>query len=278
MIGLSLSGGGIKAVAHIGVLRAFEEYNIYIDAISGTSAGSIVATLYANGYKSKDIYELFKKYSTRIKEAEWKNILKLIVTFLFTGKIKVKGLNSGKNIEKFINTECKNRDINEFKMPLFIPTVNARNGEVDMFSSVNRSGTFIASGNIGKIVRSSCSYPGVFEPYIYNDKEYIDGGIKENTPWKVLKEYGIDNIIGVVFDSKRDEACCKNIINVIMTSLDITLDELKKYELDGLTNRIVIETGKIELLDTTKIDELYQIGYESGIRFVRRNQSLWNKK
>lgn len=275
MIGLCLSGGGIKAAAHIGVLKAFEESKIKIDAISGASAGSIVAVLYANEYSANDIYMLFKKYSSKIKEAEWKNILKLILTFLFTGKVKIKGLNSGENIEKFINIECKNKDIREFKFPLFIPAVNAKDGKLDMFSSINVNSKYINKGNIGKIVRSSCSYPGVFEPCNYMGKEYIDGGIRENTPWKVLKEYGVDKIIGVIFNKKGDRPCCKNIINVISTSLDISAEELKEYEIIGLKNKIVIETEKIDLLDTTKIDELYAIGYDVGKEFIKRNYNLW---
>ena len=66
-LGLSLSGGGVKGAAHIGVLKALEEENIKIDSIAGTSSGSIVASLYAMGFHSDEIYTIFKKYCKRIK-------------------------------------------------------------------------------------------------------------------------------------------------------------------------------------------------------------------
>ena len=71
-LGLSLSGGGVKGAAHIGVLKALEENNIKIDYIGGTSSGSIVATLYAVGFSPDEIYEIFKKYCKKIKYIEEK--------------------------------------------------------------------------------------------------------------------------------------------------------------------------------------------------------------
>ena len=76
-IGLALSGGGVKGSAHIGALKALEEEKVKIDYVGGTSSGSIVATLYAAGYKPEEIYNIFKKYCKNIKYVEMKNIFKL---------------------------------------------------------------------------------------------------------------------------------------------------------------------------------------------------------
>ena len=98
-LGLSLSGGGVKGAAHIGVIKALEEKNIKIDSIAGTSSGSIVATLYAMGYNADEIYKIFKKYCKKIKYVDMKNIIKLIYGLVIRRKIIIDGLNSGKDIE-----------------------------------------------------------------------------------------------------------------------------------------------------------------------------------
>ena len=83
MRGLCFCGGGIKAASHIGALKALEEKNIKFDCVSGASSGSIIATLYALGYNSDEMWKMFQKYYKKIKYAEWKQIFKLIFGLLF---------------------------------------------------------------------------------------------------------------------------------------------------------------------------------------------------
>lgn len=91
MRGLCLSGGGIKAAAHIGALKALEENNIRFDCVSGTSSGSIIATLYALGYTSDEMFEIFKKYSKKIKYFDFKHFLHILYGLIVKGKIVVDG-------------------------------------------------------------------------------------------------------------------------------------------------------------------------------------------
>ena len=108
MKGLCLSGGGIKAAAHIGALKALEEENIKFDCVSGASSGSMIATMYALGYNSDEMLIMLKKYAPKIKYFEWKNIFKMIFGIIFQREIIIDGLNSGKVIENIINDICKN--------------------------------------------------------------------------------------------------------------------------------------------------------------------------
>ena len=94
MKGLCLAGGGVKAAAHIGALKAFEEENIKFDCVSGASSGSIVATMYALGYTSDEMWNMFQRYCKKIKYAEWKQILKLILGLILKREIIIDGLNT----------------------------------------------------------------------------------------------------------------------------------------------------------------------------------------
>ncbi len=287
-IGLSLSGGGVKGAAHIGVIKALEEENIKIDSISGTSSGSIVATLYAMGYRSNEIYDIFKKYCKKIRYVDFWNILKLIYGLVFKRKIIIDGLNSGKAIEKLINDIAKDKnikDISDIHFPLVIPSVNIYNGKVTCFTSYKNEKRYLSNTifvnhmNIGKAVRASCSYPVVFSPCEFNNTNLIDGGIRENTPWRELKEIGTDKVISVVFREKFDKNCCMNIIDVATRSIGLLSNELSNYEWNGTDYLLEIYTEKIGLLDMDKIEELYEIGYETAKKQIHNiKQLIENKK
>ena len=269
-IGICFAGGGIKGVAHIGVLKALEEENINFDYVAGTSSGSIIAALYSVGYKSDEIYEILKKYNKKINYFEFKNILKLIYGILIKRKIIITGLNSGEKIEKLINKEVNRKNIdniNQINKKLLIPSVSLIDGKIFIFSSIkNRkiySDKIIYNNdiNIGKAIRASCSYPGVFEPMIFKNNYLIDGGIRENVPWRELKENGADKVISVVFQNEIEEKQKINIIDSISNSIEILCHELSNYELEGADYLLKIKTKEISLLDKSKIKYLYQVGY-----------------
>ena len=278
-LGLALSGGGVKGAAHIGVLKALEEENIKIDYIGGTSSGSIVATLYAAGYKPDEIYDIFKKYCKNVKYVDIKNIFKLFFGLITTGTIVIDGLNSGKSISKLINKMCKEKNIYniyDIKMPLVIPSVNMCTGEVMCFTSskiraFSDNTVFVNDAEIGNAVQASCSFPTVFSPCDYKGDKLIDGGVRENVPWREVKFLGADNVISVVFQNKVDKNCCKNLVDVAFRSFELMSKELSKYELDGMDYFIKIKSKKVSLLDIGKIDEFYELGYNETKKFLDEN-------
>ena len=275
-ISLCLAGGGIKGVAHIGVLKVLEEENIEIEYIGGTSSGSIVSSLYAAGFSADEIYYIFKKYCKKIKYANLKNILKLIYGLIIERKIIIDGLNSGKEIEKLINKESNKKgvyNISDIKKPLVIPSVNMNTGEVICFTSCSKRGEysdkikFVDDISIGKAVRASCSYPVVFSPCEYKDMELIDGGIRENVPWNELELLGAKNIINVIFESDKKDNCCDNLIEVAGRSIDLLCRELSNYEMQGSYKILKIKTEKTGLLDISKLENLYYLGYKQAKEF-----------
>jgi len=238
------------------------------------------------GYTTEEIYDIFKEYSKSIKYVEIKNILKLIYGILIKRKIIVKGLNSGNIIKEIINKKCIEKgikNINEIKMPLLIPTVDLYTGKVYYFSSKEKRGKisddiiFESNENIGKIVQASCSYPLVFEPCKLKNKEFIDGGIRENIPWRANLKMGADKVISVVFEKDLLENCCNNIIDVIDNSINILKHELSNYELFGADYLIKIKTKNVGLLDISKIDELYKLGYYTTKKQIEKIKKLMRK-
>ena len=293
-LGLVLSGGGVKGAAHIGVIKALEEEKIKFDFISGTSSGSIIAALYACGYNADEIYDIFKKYCKEIKYFDFKNIINIIKYLIKNKKLLIEGFNSGEKIEKLINKYCeknKIKNINKIKNNLIIPAVDVYDGKIYYFCSdginkiknkknyrkISDNIKYIYDIDVGKSVRASCSFPGVFVPTKFKSTKLIDGGIRENTPWKELKECGADKVLCVSFETYEKEGKCeKNIIDIIMASLEIMEHELANYELDGVDYLLKIKTEKISLLDSNKIDFLYNLGYEKTkkqieeIRFLNK--------
>ena len=268
--GLCLAGGGVKGAAHIGAIKAFEEENIHFEYVGGTSSGSIVACLYAVGFSSDEIYNIFKKYCKKIKYVDILQMFKLIFGLLFTGRVIISGLNSGKQLEKLINKVCNGKNIyniTDIKKTLVIPSVDLCNGNVICFTSCNIENRisdeilFVNDIEIGKAVRGSCSYPVVFCPCKYKDTKLIDGGVRENVPWKELKDLGADKVINIIFDDDINETCSKNLVEVAGRSLSLIGRELSNYELEGTDYNVKIKSDKVGLLDMSKIDELYELGY-----------------
>ena len=272
MRGLSLSGGGIKAAVHIGALKAFEEEKIKFDCVSGASSGSIIATMYALGYSSDEMWKMFKKYYKKIKYVEWKQVIKMILGLIFTRRLVIDGLNSGKVIEKIINEICKKshvENINEIKMPLMISMVDLQKGTVYIASSQEKrkvlqdNTKYISDIPIATAVRASCSFPVVFSPCKFDGIQLIDGGTRETLPWKGLKEYGADEVYGIAFDTILEKnQCCKNMIEVAARAMELQGRELANYEKEGIDHLITICLKKVALLDSSQIDILYKMGYE----------------
>ncbi len=277
-VGLSLAGGGVKGAAHVGVLKALEEEKVKINYISGASSGSIVATLYAIGYKPDEILDIFKKYGKTIKYYDYKNLLKLIFGIIIKRKIIIEGLSEGKAIYKLITKKCEEKgivNIKNTKIPLLIPAVNVCSGEVYFFSSILKRNTYsdnivyIDNVNLASAVRASCGYPGVFAPYKINGNRLIDGGVRENIPWKGLKNIGADKVISVIFEKQIKPKKEINVIDVIEGAINIMGQELANYELEGIDNIITIKTKNIALLQVEKVDELYKEGYMQAKKQIK---------
>lgn len=271
-IGLALSGGGIRGIAHAGVLKALEENNIQIDIIGGTSSGSMITALYAMGYTPDEIYELVKKYASTIVKLNSNIIRKEIKNFIFKHKICSQGINDGKFIEDIFNKKALEKgikNIKEINKPIVIPAVDITTGEEYIFTSVkSNKKNHISTMEVGKAVRASSSFPMIYEPMKYKDKLFLDGGILNNIPAKEVKELGADKVISVKFDNDKIDNE-SNALDIGMKILDIMTEKIIDKDIEKSDYIITIPTDGTGILDIKKIDFCFKSGYETTKKQIK---------
>ena len=285
-LGLALSGGGIRGVAHIGVLKALEDNKIKIDAIGGTSSGALIASLYAIGYSPYYIYILLKKYSKEVLGINSAPIISGIGNFMMNKKVAFTGLNSGEDLENAINEVAKRRGIQNIKeiskLPIVIPSVDVADGKEYVFTNeipedkedVSR---YIENISIGKAVRASASFPGIFCPCDFKNHIFLDGGVLDNVPVLEVKKQGVDKVIAVNFKADDiDET--SNVMDIAMRTIDIMGNKISKEGLEQSDFILTVETDKTGFLDTEKIDSCYKYGYQAVIQNLDKIKDICSCK
>ncbi len=273
-IGIVLAGGGIRGIAHVGVLKALEDNNIQIDAIAGTSAGSIVATLYAMGYTPNYIYLLFKKYAKDIINIRSKPIINGITKFIRNKKIGITGLNDGIMLEKIYNEISRKKGfkyIGDIRMPLVISAVDVGEAKEYIFTNCasrnDRNDYYITEIEIGKAVRASSSFPAVFCPCEFKNHLFMDGGVLDNLPVEELKRVYNGKIMSVNFEADSVE---KNydLMDFVMKTLDIAGNKLSEKSLNLSDFVLTVPTDRTGLLDIKKMDKCFDFGYKTAIKNI----------
>ncbi|MCR5145749.1 MAG: patatin-like phospholipase family protein [Clostridia bacterium] len=271
-LGIALSGGGIRGIAHAGVLQALEENGIKPDIIGGTSCGSIIAAMYALGYSPYHIFILCKRYGKIIAKANAMPILNGIQNSIIHKKMAFLGLNNGEKMEEIGNEMALKRGIEkikEIKMPLVIPTVDLVSGKEYIFTNniprkKSKDKEYIDDANVGRAIRASSSFPAYFSPCKHNGCAFMDGGVLNNVPADEVKLQGADKVIAVKFHSdeiKEDS----NLMDVAMKCIDIMGNKLSEKSLNMSDYILDVYTDKIGLLDYQKVDKCYEYGYKSVI-------------
>ena len=273
-VGIALAGGGIRGIAHAGVLKALEENNIKVEAIGGTSAGSIVAALYAMGYKPYYIYVLFKKYAQDIINIGNAPLLNGFGNLLKNKKVGFSGLNDGTMLEKMFNELAlrkKVRTVGDIKMPLVISTVDIKEAKEYIITNCairdNFKDNLITEIEIGKAVRASSSFPAFFCPCEYKNHIFMDGGVLDNTPVLPLKQIYDKKVIAVNFESDPVEENC-DVMDIIMKTLDIMGNKISEKSLEQSDLILTVPTDRAGLFDIDKLDKCYKFGYDTVVKNI----------
>jgi NTE family protein len=241
-IGLALSGGGARGIAHIGVIKAMEELDIKPDVISGTSAGSIVAVLYANGMKPDDIFDVVSHLS----------IFKSVkMAWVWSGLFKMEGLRA------LLNKYIPANTFESLKIPLTVAATEIRLGEIKYFTS----------GELAPAIISSCSIPGIFDPVHFEDHLYVDGGLLDNLPTRPLRDK-CDFLIGSHCNHLTKEYDEKSLKAVIERSMLITISA--NTAASRMICDLVIEPphmARFTVFEMARAKEIYDDAY----KYTREN-------
>lgn len=243
-IGVALSGGGSKGLAHAGVLKFLEEKNIKPKAISGTSAGSIVGALYSWGKSPEEILAFFKS----IYFFHWRH-------FTF----KKAGLIDSESFKAYFTNIFEDATVGDLKIPMKITATDMVKGRLKIFD---------AETKIVDALLASSAFPGIISPYEINKEPFSDGGILNHFPTDLLQGH-CETIIGVyVSPIQKIEAKDLHSIRTVTTrAFDIfsANSNLQKFNICDW----VIEPKELSIYSTfetnkTKMDTIFNIGYQAA--------------
>jgi len=272
-VGLVLSGGGSKGLAHIGVIRALEEQGIPIDYITGTSIGAIIGSLYACGYTTDEMEEIirspefFNWYKGKIpaeyhyyfkkpaKHADMINVQfairdSSIVPILPTNLVATQPMDLGIVELTAEYSAAAGYNFDSLMVPFRCIATDIYNNREVIFRK----------GDLGMAVRASMTFPFYFKPIMIDSVLLFDGGIVNNFPYDVMqKEFNPDVIIGSAVASSKKKPAEDNILQQIENMI---LLEDSDYRIpDELGVTISMKFGEVGLLDFHRIDEFTTLGY-----------------
>jgi NTE family protein len=238
-IGLVLSGGGARGIAHIGVLKALNELNIHPTIISGTSAGSIIGVLYAMGLSSKEMID-FVGYSSL-----WK---------FFRFEWSAGGLSNLNYLRERLIQIGIPSNFEDLQKKLYVTTTNLTKGKTEIFHE----------GPLLETILASCSIPLVFKPVIINGDRYADGGILNNLPAsaiisKAQRILGV-NVIPLSADEDKDY---QSSVQVAQRCFELFMNANTQPELIACDFVIEPKVQDFYLFSLPKFNLIHDIGYET---------------
>ncbi len=215
-IALALGGGAARGFAHIGVIKALEAQGISPDIVVGTSAGSVVGSLYAAGLNGFQIQEL----SMNMEEdqvLDGSGMYRCIAETVISNK---RGCIKGQALQDFINRNVNGRQMEKLNKTFAAVATNLSTGEMMVFRS----------GNTGMAVRASSSVPVFFEPATINGQDYVDGGLVAPVPSSVARSLGADFVIAVDISDRPRDRSTAGITDILWQTFSIYGQTITRYE------------------------------------------------
>ena len=248
-IGIALSGGGVRGISHLGVLKALNESGIFPTKVSGSSAGAIAGAMYCQGYQPEEILKI-------IVETNFFRFMR--------PAISLKGILKMESVGALFKIYLPHNDFAQLKTPLVVAATNILKGKVEYYDE----------GELIKPLMASSCVPGMFEPIMIGNKYLVDGGVLNNMPVEPLD--GIcDVVMGANCNQLPEDSNISNIKNLIeravIMSMNYNVYSRKSkcdyfFEAPGL--------GKYGVFDIKKAPQLFKDGYDHAMKIIEENPSI----
>ncbi|MBQ7798670.1 MAG: patatin-like phospholipase family protein [Clostridia bacterium] len=253
VVGLCLGGGGTRGFAHLGALKAFEEYGIKFDMVAGCSVGSCAGAFISAGMTFEQTYDIAKVLQV-------KDIRRNKIKFMPS---------STEGLEELIKNNISQQNIEDLPKKLFVVTVDAKTGKEVVFEN----------GSLAKAVAGSCAVPGVFYPVNYANMTLIDGGVMNNIPADVLRKNGCDVVITVDVNSTRGGGTSSDkFYDVLLASIGIMM---KNNSNQGYLYSDIVIQPDMKRFKSSKLDgyeAMIEEGYNATVAAMPEILKLINNK
>lgn len=234
-IGLALGSGGMRGLAHVGVLRVLARENITVSHIAGCSIGSLIGALYAAGLDADTILKLAKS----LKRRHWLDFI-----------MPKMGLIAGDRTLDMLRLLTRRKEFAELAIPLAVVATELNTGQEVVFNE----------GPVAEAVRASISVPGIFVPFAHRDMLLVDGAVLNPTPIDVAHRMGADIVIAVDLVPTGASADMSNIFDVIIQSIDIMERQLFKQRAQYCDILVKPEVAHISPSSFSSVDECVALG------------------
>jgi len=247
LIGLALSGGAARGIAHVGVLRALEEHNIPIDAIAGASAGALIGGAYAAGLSIAQLEDLAQTF-------RWRHTARFSFSRL--------GLQSNVRLERFLRAHLPVTRFEELKIPFAAIAMDLAQGTAVVFRD---------RGDMAFAIRASTCVPALYIPARDPDgRLLVDGGLVASLPISYARDLGADIVIAVNVnaDGARFMDRPRTALGVL-TQVFVAVERVVANQESGQADLVIIpRVGHIRWDETRRADELLKAGYDAGLESI----------
>lgn len=248
-LGIAFGGGGVRGFMHLGVIKALEEHHIKADLVTGSSAGSIAAVLYASGLS-------YPQMMQRIDElSEW-----TLADFVFSKR----GVINGQALAKWINNSIRQTDLSAMTIPIGVTVTDMS----------QRQSLLLVEGNPGQAVQASSSIPGAFIPVQNGERLLVDGGVLNVVPINYAKTMGADIVIGVDIYCHNQPAVEESVGKMLLGTVRMLSCQLAESEMQSADVLITPNFEPEKMGSFESKTQAIAVGYQSTLAVIPQIKAL----